>query len=63
MNHLVNRLSLEQLDLPIPSMAKAVHTHASILISRGIDIVKVSKRLGHANPKITLENLYTFNAY
>jgi integrase len=30
------------------------HTHASILISEGVDIVKVSKRLGHANPKITL---------
>jgi integrase len=31
------------------------HTHASILISSGVDIVKVSSRLGHANPKITLE--------
>ena len=31
------------------------HTHASILISEGVDIVKVSDRLGHANPKITLE--------
>lgn len=31
------------------------HTHASILISEGVDIVKVSTRLGHANPKITLE--------
>jgi integrase len=31
------------------------HTHASILISEGVDIVKVSARLGHANPKITLE--------
>ncbi|SES38421.1 tyrosine-type recombinase/integrase [Psychrobacillus sp. OK032] len=31
------------------------HTHASFLISEGVDIVKISKRLGHANPKITLE--------
>ncbi|MFD1735371.1 tyrosine-type recombinase/integrase [Bacillus salitolerans] len=31
------------------------HTHASILISSGVDLVKVSARLGHANPKITLE--------
>lgn len=31
------------------------HTHASILISNGVDVVKVSKRLGHANAKITLE--------
>ena len=31
------------------------HTHASILISEAVDIVKISRRLGHANPKITLE--------
>ncbi|MED4533588.1 site-specific integrase [Metabacillus fastidiosus] len=31
------------------------HTHASILISEGVDIVKVSARLGHTNPKTTLE--------
>ena len=31
------------------------HTHASIPISEGVDIVKNSRRLGHANPKITLE--------
>ena len=31
------------------------HTHASILIAEGVDVVKVSARLGHANPKITLE--------
>ena len=31
------------------------HTHASILISKGVDVVKVAKRLGHANAKITLE--------
>ena len=31
------------------------HTHASILISEGVDIVKVAARLGHANPKITIE--------
>jgi len=31
------------------------HTHASILINQGVDIVKISKRLGHANPRITLE--------
>lgn len=31
------------------------HTYASILIDQGVDIVKISKRLGHANPRITLE--------
>ncbi len=31
------------------------HTHASILIANNVDVVKVSARLGHANPRITLE--------
>ena len=30
-------------------------THASQLIDAGLDIVKVSKRLGHAKPSITLQ--------
>jgi integrase len=30
------------------------HTHASPLIAAGVDIVKISKRLGHASPNITL---------
>src|SRR5262245_22768967 len=30
------------------------HTHASQLIDAGVDIVTISKRLGHANPDITL---------
>jgi integrase len=30
------------------------HTHASMLIAGGLDIVQVSKRLGHASPAITL---------
>jgi integrase len=30
------------------------HTHASQLIDRGVDIVTISKRLGHAKPDITL---------
>jgi integrase len=30
------------------------HTHASHLIDAGIDIVKISRRLGHASPTITL---------
>jgi integrase len=30
------------------------HTHASHLIDAGIDVVKISKRLGHASPTITL---------
>jgi len=30
------------------------HTHASQLISEGVDIVTISKRLGHAKPSVTL---------
>jgi integrase len=30
------------------------HTHASDLIDAGIDVVKISRRLGHASPAITL---------
>ena len=30
------------------------HTHASQLIDEGVDIVTISKRLGHAKPDITL---------
>lgn len=30
------------------------HTHASALIAAGLDVVSVSKRLGHASPTITL---------
>lgn len=32
------------------------HSHASYLISKGYDIVTISRRLGHANPEITLNN-------
>lgn len=31
------------------------HSHVSMLISQGIDVVQVSKRIGHANPSITLK--------
>jgi integrase len=31
------------------------HTHASHLIDRGVDIVRISKRLGHSSPTVTLD--------
>ena len=34
------------------------HTHASMLIAAGMDIVQVSKRLGHSSPTVTL-NVYS----
>ena len=30
------------------------HSHASALISEGIDVVSVARRLGHSSPVITL---------
>jgi integrase len=33
------------------------HSHASALIHAGVDVVKVSRRLGHGSPTITL-NVY-----
>jgi len=30
------------------------HTHASALIAAGLDVVKISRRLGHADPTVTL---------
>ena len=30
------------------------HSHASQLIDGGVDVVTISKRLGHSNPNITL---------
>jgi integrase len=34
------------------------HTHASALIASGLDVVVISRRLGHANPTVTL-NIYS----
>jgi integrase len=31
------------------------HTHASALIAGGVDIVTISRRLGHSSPAITLK--------
>ena len=31
------------------------HTYASVLIDAGVDVVKISKRLGHASPTMTLD--------
>jgi len=31
------------------------HTHASMLIAAGVDILTVSRRLGHASPSVTLD--------
>jgi integrase len=41
-------------DLPQVSFHALRHTHASALISSGMDVVAISKRLGHKSPTTTL---------
>jgi integrase len=40
--------------LPEITLHALRHTHASHLIDAGIDVVKISRRLGHASPTVTL---------
>jgi integrase len=46
--------TVERLGLPDVTWHALRHTHASQLIDAGVDIVTISKRLGHAKPDITL---------
>ncbi|MDR2832297.1 MAG: site-specific integrase [Streptococcaceae bacterium] len=43
------------LDIPIISFHALRHTHASILLYQGVNILSVSKRLGHSNVTTTQE--------
>jgi integrase len=43
-----------RIGLPEVTFHARRHTHASQLIDAGVDIVTISKRLGHAKPDITL---------
>ena len=44
----------ERIDMPELTFHGLRHTHASQLVARGVDIVTISKRLGHARPAVTL---------
>jgi hypothetical protein len=44
----------KQIGMPEVTFHALRHTHASQLIDRGVDIVTISRRLGHAKPDITL---------
>jgi integrase len=44
-----------QVGMPEITFHALRHTHASQLIAQGVDIVTISRRLGHANPNITLK--------
>jgi integrase len=48
------RQAVKRLGLPAVGWHALRHTHASMLIDAGVDVVTVSKRLGHASPTITL---------
>lgn len=41
--------------LPRVSFHSLRHTHASMLIRAGVDILTVSRRLGHGKPSVTLD--------
>jgi integrase len=49
--------TIARLKLPKVSLHALRHTHASQLIAAGLDVVTVSRRLGHSNPTVTL-NVY-----
>ncbi len=42
------------LDLPKVTFHALRHTHASQLIAAGLDVLTISRRLGHGSPTITL---------
>jgi integrase len=44
----------EAIGIPEVTFHALRHTHASQLIASGVDIVTISKRLGHAKPSVTL---------
>jgi integrase len=48
---------MDALGMPHVTLHSLRHTHASMLIKGGVDVITVSRRLGHASPTITL-NVY-----
>jgi integrase len=44
----------DRIGLPAVTFHALRHTHTSQLIASGVDIVTISKRLGHAKPSVTL---------
>jgi integrase len=44
-----------KIELPAITFHSLRHTHASHLIDAGIDVVKISRRLGHSKPTVTLD--------
>lgn len=46
--------TLRMLKLPKVTLHALRHTHVSQLIAAGLDVVTVSRRIGHSNPTVTL---------
>jgi integrase len=46
--------AMEAIGMPEITLHSFRHTHASMLIASGMDILTISRRLGHASPSITL---------
>ena len=42
------------MNLPRVSFHALRHSHVSALIAAGLDVVTISRRIGHANPAVTL---------
>jgi integrase len=51
------RRLLKRLALPLVTFHALRHTHASALIAGGVDVLVLSRRLGHSSPAVTL-NVY-----
>ena len=46
--------TVRMLKLPLITFHALRHTHVSQLIAAGLDVVTVSRRIGHSNPTVTL---------
>ena len=46
--------TIRSLKLPTVTLHALRHTHVSQLIASGLDVVTVSRRIGHSNPTVTL---------
>jgi integrase len=46
--------TMSSIGMPEITLHSLRHTHASMLIASGMDVLTISKRLGHSSPAITL---------
>jgi integrase len=51
------RRAVKALKLPDVIFHALRHSHASALIASGLDVLTVSRRLGHGNPTVTPDHL------